>query len=589
MISLLIGGLLFVEMLVAVSQAITFQVRVKDDLAIIRQIIISGAFFIQCISYIAMLILRDDVVLYVLYFIYWYAGVMMIANLVKMAAYSLDYHGRFLRYIISVIYYLGLVIYFADTFLSKGELTHTSFGVSYPMRSNAQIILYAVFDVIFLAALCYIYFYSLGKEQKKREKHLLNLWLRTFAFSAIGVALEFFCLLFLGFFFPAMLLFCIATIVQLPGLLIYHRRIVIREEDYREVLRSNDTDIVLVCDDAYRIVYMNKRAEIVGAVMKEDFRGQRIPDILLMSPETEEMLYANAMNGVYSIEATYAALNRKVSLNIRPIYDKYHELFSSVITLCGLKDQEPDTSPVNEHSQSAQTQDGAESEFRIARGARLLLINENAIRINVFEKMLLPYSATVTRATNVPTAIREAAQHTFDMIFIDENVSGISAFELAQEIRGMPDPYYLEVPIVYCTDSSMDDQYKEFLEAGFNDYLLKPVSAKHLNHVLTRWLWKRYSKSTAELIAPDLGTKELEMLLFDCDHYYEKREKLLLANCLRAVRQQCVILDMPEFEGDARELLRDILLDESAAFDRQYRSFALSCRSRIERLAHGQA
>ncbi|MBO4902688.1 MAG: response regulator [Lachnospiraceae bacterium] len=581
MLRTVIYSLLCIEMLVAISQAIMFQVRVKDVHAINRQIIISGAFSLQCVTYIAMMLVQSDFFRYLLYAICWYAGVCLVANLTNMAAYSLNYNGRFVRHIISVIYYLGMVIYFADTFLSKGDMIENAQGICYPPYAPLSIILHAVFDVIYLVGLCYIYVYFNHEQLIKRERHLMRLWLLTFAFSAVGIFLELLDLLFFMQHFPYMLFVCIGTILLMPKLLIYHRRILIREEDYEEVLKENGTDLVFVCDDNFRVVFMNKRAQIVGQVIKQDFAGQSIPDIYLMSPETEERLYNNSVLGAYSIPAIYAPLNRKITMEVRPIYDKFHELFTEVITVYGMEDQEASTAPIEEVPVSTTVPDEPESEFKIARGARLLMVNENSIRMNVFEKMLQPYSATVNRALSAHAALEDAQSHTYDMIFIDQNLSEITAFELAEKIRSMPGEYYREVPLVYTTDIPMDEQYKEFLGAGFSDYLQKPVSAKQLNHVLTRWLWKRFAKAEeSDHAGSDM--KELELLLADCDTYYEKKNKLLFASCLRALRQQCVLWHLPEYESDARELYRAFLIDENAVFDKRYRSFSTSFRTYIE-------
>lgn len=578
LLRILIYGALFIEMLVAISQAISFQVRVKDVHAIDRHIIISGAFALQCMACIAMQLTGNETARYVFYTVCWYAGVVLVANLVNMGAYSLNYHGKFVSYIISVIYYLGLAIFFSDTFLSGGILPESSLGVGYPNGSPLQIILHALFDVIYLAGLFYIYVYFTRAKLKKREQYLMRLWAITFSFSAIGAVLELIDLFFGSLHLPYLLLTCIGTILLMPRLLIYHRGIVIREEDYEEILKGNVVDIVLVCDDTFKVIYTNKRGLIVGQVIKDDFIGQKVEDLFLLSPEMEARLYNDSINGSYSISAIYAPLNKKVTVDIRPVYDKFHELFVSVITIYGMENQEANTAPIDETIQSTTVPDDPESEFRIARGARLLLVNENSIRMNVFEKMLQPYSVKITRALSARRAIDDVREHVYDMIFIDQNVSDLTAFDLAEEIRSMGEEYYQDVPLVYVTDIPMDDQYKAFLAAGFNDYLVKPVSAKYLNHVLTRWLWKRYAKDDG-MLSSDTALTELEMLLTDCDSYYEKKDRLLFANCLRAVRQQCVLLRLPEYESDARELFRMLLIDETASFEKSYQEFTTSFRS----------
>lgn len=577
MFNILLYSILFIEILFAISCAITFQGKVNDNFAVRRQIIISIAFSLQGFAYITMLLSSSEVLSYFLYAVSWYSGVVLLANFVAMSAYSMNYRSGFVKYIISVIYYLGITIYFVDTFISKGVLVHENIGVSYLSFTTLQVIMHALYYAIFIAAMALIFSNFTIQPRKRRDRYLLTLWVATFSFVLIGVLFEFVELLFNIYNIPFVLLTCIGTILFMPKLLTYHRSIIMREEDYAQYLKNDIVDIVLICDDEYNVKYLNKRAIIAGQVIKEDFRGRKLSDIFLISPDVENSLYDNSRSNKISIPAVYSPLDRRINIEILPSYDKFGELFSSVITIRGMENEEADTAPVeHKEADTSQTASAYPEEYTIANGARVLIINENSIRLNVFEKMLQPYSLTVNRAVNVQIAYKEIVDNTYDIIFVDQNISKISPFDFVKRIRSLDDNYYKMVPICYCTDIPMDEQFKEFMDAGFSDHLLKPISAKQLNLVLTRWLWKRYTKEyvgNPDLISPDSDTKELRLLLQDCNMYYEKKDNLLLANCLRAVRQQCVILNLPEYEYDARALYKSVILGDLVFFEKQYNNF----------------
>lgn len=578
MTNILLYSILFIEILLAISYAINFQSKVNDTFAAYRQIIISVAFSLQGFSYIAMLLSSSDVLSYFLYAISWYSGVVLYANFITMAAYSMNYKSDFVKYAVSVIYYLGFFIYVVDTFISKGVLVYNSTGVSYPTFSTFQVILHALFYAVFIAAMAIIFSHFTIQTRKKRETYLLSLWVLTFSFTLIGVMFEFVELIFNTLNYPFALLVCIGTILCMPKLLTYHRSIILRRDDYSEYLSSDNIDIVLVCDDEFRVKFLNKRAVIAGQVIKEDFLGRRLPDIYLMTPQIENTLYNISGKDIISVPAVYSPLDRNITLEIHPFYDKFNELLSTVITVYGLENQEASTAPIEKDkvANNVAAPEIQSNDFSIAAGAHVLIVNENSIRLNVFEKMMQPYSVVVTRAINVQLAYREITDNTYDMIFIDQNISKITPYDFVRKIRALDDDYYRLVPICYCTDTPIDDQYKEFIEAGFSDYLIKPISAKHLNNVLSRWLWRRYAKEyigNPELISPDSDTKELRLLLEDCNMYYEKKNSLLLANCLRAIRQQCVLLNLSDFEYEASKLYKAVILDDLVYFEKHYNSF----------------
>lgn len=578
MVNILLYSILFIEILFAISCAITFQGKVNDILAVRRMIVISIAFSLQGFAYIAMLLTSSEVLSYFLYAVSWYSGVVLLANFFLMSAYSMNYNSDFVKYIISVIYYLGIVIYFVDTFISKGVLVHENIGVSYLSYTTLQIIMHSLYYVIFIAAMALIFSNFTIRPRKKRDRYLLTLWVATFSFVLVGVLFEFVELMLNSYNIPFLLLTCIGTILLMPKLLIYHRSIVMKEEDFSDYLTNDITDIILVCDDDYDIRFINKRAVIVGQVIKEEFLNRQLSDIFKFSPEVENLLYDESLKDEFTVPATYIPGNIRVNLIISSSFDKFGELFSSVIKVVGLENEEiiylPDemvtvveTSAVN---------DGHTQDYSIANGARVLIFNENSVRLNVFERLLQPYSLTVNRATNIQMAYKEIIDNTYDIIFVDQNISKISPFEFVKKVRALEDNYYKIVPICLCTDISMDEQYKEFLEAGFTDYLSKPISSEDLNLVLSRWLWKRYMKESGEtphFVLADSDTDELKLLIQDCNTFYEKKDNLLLANCLRAIRQQCVILNLPEYEYDARALYKSVVLNDLVFFEKQYNSF----------------
>ena len=579
MINILLYSILFIEILFAISCAITYQGKVNDQTAVKRQIVISIAFSLEGFAYIAMLLTSSEVLSYFLYAISWYSGVVLLANLFLMSAYSMNYDSYFVKYIISVIYYLGIVIYFVDTFISKGVLVHESVGVSYLSYTTLQIIMHSLYYAVFIASLAFMFANFTIRPRKKRDRYLLTLWVLTFSFVLVGVLFEFFELLLSSYNIPFVLLTCIGTILLLPKLLKYHRDIDMREDDYSEYLKNDVTDIVLICDDEYNIRFINKRAVIIGQVIKEEFKDRKLLDVFRFSPDVENLLYDDTQVGKFTIYGKYAPLDKNISLDIMTSCDKFGELFSSVIVVKGLEDDEEIILPeeLTETSKEVTVSLDHPEEYTIANGARVLIFIENSIRLNVFEKLLQPYSLTVSRVSNLQMAYKEIIDNTFDIIFVDQNLSKISPFEFTKKIRSLDDNYYKVVPICLCTDIPMDDQYMEFLEAGFTDFINKPISADDLNLVLTRWLWKRYTKENKStqnnIIYFESDTSELRELLNDCNMFYEKKDNLLLAGCLRAIRQQCVMLNLAEFEYDARALYKSVILGDTVFFEKQYNSF----------------
>jgi len=79
-------------------------------------------------------------------------------------------------------------------------------------------------------------------------------------------------------------------------------------------------------------------------------------------------------------------------------------------------------------------------------------------------------------ATNGEDAIKLVHQHNFDLIFLDENMPGISGLETMTKIKSVNPG----LPIVMITKSEEEDIMDEAIGGRIDDYLIKPVNPKQI-------------------------------------------------------------------------------------------------------------
>jgi len=82
----------------------------------------------------------------------------------------------------------------------------------------------------------------------------------------------------------------------------------------------------------------------------------------------------------------------------------------------------------------------------------------------------------VTTAANGSDAISLVETHDFDLIFLDENMPGISGLETLEQIKGIKP----SIPVVMITKSEEEDIMDEALGGKISDYLIKPVNPKQI-------------------------------------------------------------------------------------------------------------
>ena len=82
----------------------------------------------------------------------------------------------------------------------------------------------------------------------------------------------------------------------------------------------------------------------------------------------------------------------------------------------------------------------------------------------------------LTTATNGVDALRLVEEHDFDLIFLDENMPGLSGLETLERIKGISPT----TPVVMITKSEEEDIMDEALGGKISDYLIKPVNPKQI-------------------------------------------------------------------------------------------------------------
>lgn len=73
-----------------------------------------------------------------------------------------------------------------------------------------------------------------------------------------------------------------------------------------------------------------------------------------------------------------------------------------------------------------------------------------------------------------------------DLVLLDINLPGMDGYEIVKAMRSNPD--ISQIPVVAVTANAMQEDVKKIRNAGFDDYVSKPVNMKALLSVFKKWL-----------------------------------------------------------------------------------------------------
>ena len=109
--------------------------------------------------------------------------------------------------------------------------------------------------------------------------------------------------------------------------------------------------------------------------------------------------------------------------------------------------------------------------------ARILLADDNADMRDYVERILGSHW-TVEAVSDGRVALESALERVPDLVLTDIMMPGLDGFELLRKLRD--DPRTREVPVILLSARAGEESRVEGLEAGADDYLTKPFSAREL-------------------------------------------------------------------------------------------------------------
>ncbi|MCQ2498255.1 MAG: response regulator [Lachnospiraceae bacterium] len=122
--------------------------------------------------------------------------------------------------------------------------------------------------------------------------------------------------------------------------------------------------------------------------------------------------------------------------------------------------------------------------------AKLLVVDDNAMNLKVFQGLLKRTEAKVESADNGQDAIEMSKKNKYDIIFMDHMMPGMDGIECVKRMSEIKDFLNENTPIVALTANSVAGAREMYLENGFSDFLSKPIRYEELEMKIKELLAK---------------------------------------------------------------------------------------------------
>ncbi|MBR6469668.1 MAG: DegV family EDD domain-containing protein, partial [Lachnospiraceae bacterium] len=123
-----------------------------------------------------------------------------------------------------------------------------------------------------------------------------------------------------------------------------------------------------------------------------------------------------------------------------------------------------------------------------ASDARILIVDDNEMNLEVERKLLTDTRLTVDTAKSGTEALVHTLEKHYDVILMDHLMPGMDGIECLKNIRSQTGGLNVDVPAVVLTANAGSQNRELYNASGFDGYLVKPVSGSELEEMLIKFI-----------------------------------------------------------------------------------------------------
>jgi CheY-like chemotaxis protein len=222
-------------------------------------------------------------------------------------------------------------------------------------------------------------------------------------------------------------------------------------------------------DDPFRLVLMDYRMPEMNGLeaaryIKEDMSLVYVPKIILVTAASR------TVDGETGLDVVDEVLAKPVNASL---------LLDAVMNVFG----HPHRQRAHNHHRNATFDPGL---LKPIQGARVLLVEDNAINRQVATELLEQAGLRVDVAVNGEDALNQVRSTAYDCILMDIQMPVMDGLTATARIRSSSE--LTQPPIVAITANVLVEDLAELIRAGMNDHIAKPIDPRALFSALLTWI-----------------------------------------------------------------------------------------------------
>lgn len=150
-----------------------------------------------------------------------------------------------------------------------------------------------------------------------------------------------------------------------------------------------------------------------------------------------------------------------------------------------------------------------------AQSARVLIVDDTQMNIMVFKSLLKKTLINIDTALSGDEGIALAIKNKYDIIFLDHMMPHKDGIETLRELKAMQDNPNADTPMICLTANAISGAREQYLAAGFDDYITKPIETKRLEEMIIKYLPKDKVSVNEEAASSDVEQTDEELQRYE--------------------------------------------------------------------------
>ena len=151
-------------------------------------------------------------------------------------------------------------------------------------------------------------------------------------------------------------------------------------------------------------------------------------------------------------------------------------------------------SPMGNYEEAYRRMMAAQTAYKesfVAPEAKILVVDDTAMNLTVVRGLLKQTMVQVETVLSGYECLARAEKEHFDLIFLDHRMPGLDGIETLhrlQQLNQQENALNAHTPVVALTANAVSGAREEYIAAGFDDYLTKPIDSHKLEDLLRSML-----------------------------------------------------------------------------------------------------